>query len=161
MALVISAKAASAALPFSFSPDTARAKFADHRASLIRSVSEKSAQAISETAARASGNRPTEQNVTSPALQVRDVIGLTPAQARSLDTFRAVLERTAAVKLRPVPLTTDLLRHLPAPQRAIVQRAASGDLSPEKVTAIVERHRKALVEQIGRASRRESVCQYV
>src|SRR3546814_14326088 len=33
MALVISAKAASAALPFSFSPDTARAKFADHRAS--------------------------------------------------------------------------------------------------------------------------------
>src|SRR3546814_3943715 len=89
MALVISAKAASAALPFSFSPDTARAKFADHRASLIRSVSEKSAQAISETAARASGNRPTEQNVTSPALQVRDAIGLTPAQARSLDTFRA------------------------------------------------------------------------
>src|SRR3546814_7721670 len=61
----------------------------------------------SETAARASGNRPTEQNVTSPALQVRDAIGLTPAQARSLDTFRAVLERTAAVKLRPVPLTPD------------------------------------------------------
>src|SRR3546814_9861151 len=77
----------------------------------------------SETAARASGNRPTEQNVTSPALQVRDAIGLTPAQARSLDTFRAVLERTAAVKLRPVPLTPDLLRHLSAPQRAIDRKS--------------------------------------
>src|SRR3546814_14306096 len=69
MALVISAKAASAALPFSFSPDTARAKFADHRASLIRSVSVKSAQATSATAARASGNRPRETNVTRPASQ--------------------------------------------------------------------------------------------
>lgn len=146
MALIVSAKAAASALRFSFAPEAARIHLTDYRATLIRSVAEKSAQAISETAARASAGGTAGHDRINPASQVRDSVGLTPAQARSLDTFRAVLDHATRVTARPVILTPDILRHLSAPQRAIVQRAAAGELSPEKVRDIVERHRKALVD---------------
>jgi hypothetical protein len=94
---------------------------------------------------------------------LRDSIGLTPAQARSLAAYRAALN-AAHVRQKPtitrpgfsprstttiptVTQTPNTLRTLTAAQRNAVKAAiARGDLTPAKIDIMIRRHREALLE---------------
>lgn len=96
-------------------------------------------------------------------------IGLTPAQARSLDAFRAVLDRAIATRPvlsgrlviagrvtrettfgapRPDPeaIIREFSRSLSASQRSQLRRALASSIDADAAARLVDRHRRQLVE---------------
>jgi hypothetical protein len=105
----------------------------------------------------------TTKGAAATVRYLRDSIGLTPAQARSLAAYRAALN-TALAQQKPtttrpgfsprsttttptVTLTQTTLRTLTAAQCNAVKAAiARGDLTPAKIDAMIRRHREALLK---------------
>jgi hypothetical protein len=118
---------------------------------------------VADTAKAITGSfSATTKGAAATVRYLRDSIGLTPAQARSLAAYRAALN-TAQAQQKPtttrpgfsprstttptVTLTPTTLRTLTAAQRNAVKAAiARGDLKPAKIDAMIRRHREALLK---------------
>lgn len=93
------------------------------------------------------------------AILVREAIGLSPAQGASLSVFRAALERAVAQQSEPerrpaftresaiLPeLPAQVLRHLSAPQRSVIEKAARLQLDRDQAEDLVAQQRRVLLK---------------
>lgn len=160
--------AALAALALSASFDHKAAVAVEARAVLrqetVTRIAADSTRAIAETVQR---SLKSGLDAASTLDRARAAIGLTAAQARSLDAYRNALEdilvrqspiratlrigNTIRVLTSPfdpnIILRPELLRTLSASQRSAIKAAiARANLTPEKVASTVDRHRRALLE---------------
>lgn len=139
-------------LRFDPSEPSADAARASAVASIMKSLAADTASAMMQAAFRSTLD-------TAPHL-VRDAIGLSPAQGASLAVFRRALEQELA-RQQPAPARTigftreragipdlpaEALRHLSAPQRSVIEKAARLTLDKAKVDALVAQQRRALLD---------------
>lgn len=89
-----------------------------------------------------SKSTPIDETPKQVAQQMIQSIGLSASQAKSLDTFRSLLERGTRRKTTYIPPAQ--LRRLNASQRAIVRKAVAGEVTNETITQLVNQQRTTM-----------------
>lgn len=143
--VAIGAKAAQ--LAFDSLADSVIQPVRQYTAAMVQEIDETTRQGIAE-AIRSTSERglgPRQQ-----AKRARELIGLTSAQVKAVENFRAQLEqqRNAPIddlgQARPMTQAGD--RRLSATEQAVVRRhLREGHLTQQKIDELVERYRKSLI----------------